>query len=231
MAMLLRPPITGRSLLNQLTVVFSVGSAKTFLPDYEKNLQAVAKLLRESKSRPVISKVKEVDLDGMAGLEVDVDLSALAAEAKDADSPTATIMETLLGSERQFTTFVAVVDEHRIAVSYGTRSGVLETAKALRSGKALTVDANVQKAVALLPEHSNWVGLADLSGTIQLLNKVLPAIAPNARKLPGVPKTLPVVFRTQFTRLEFDARMIFPAELIVKLGDFRKKVRELEQQD
>ncbi|HEY5314034.1 MAG TPA: hypothetical protein VIK18_16000 [Pirellulales bacterium] len=230
-AMLLRPPVAGRSFLNQLTLVITVDDARRFLAAYEKNLPPVEKLLGQSKTSPLISKLKTVELEGLPALEIEVDLSTIAAADAAPDSPAATIMDTLLGSERQLPVYLAAIDEHRVAVSYGSRSGALETAKALRAGKTLAADPNVQPAVALLPKRSNWVGLADLSGVVQSANALLPALAPNARRLPEFPQTLPVVARTQFAPLALDARLMLPTELLATLGAYVAKVRQLQQED
>jgi hypothetical protein len=231
LALLLRPPATGRGLLHQLTPVVIVDDARSFLAVYEKRLPAVEKWLPESRSKPLVSRIKKIELEGMPALEMDVDLSALAAEAKDSTSPAAMLMETLFGSERRFMVYFLAVDEHRITISYGSRAGALETAKALRSGKVLAAEPNVRKAVGLLPKQSNWVGLADLRGVVQLVNALLPAIAPDARKLPEFPSTLPAIARTQLTPLALDARVVLPTELIVKLGGYVAKVRELQKED
>ena len=230
-AMLLRPPATGHGLLNQLTPVVIVDDARAFLAVYEKRLPATGKLAAGIQVQAFHLRIKKIELEGKPALELEVDLSAVAAEAKDPTAPAAMLMETLVGSERRFMVYFLAVDEHRVAISYGSRGGALETAKALRSGKVLAAEPNVRQAVDLLPKHSNWVGLADLRGVMQLVNALLPAIAPDTRKLPEFPKTLPVIARTQLTPLALDARVVLPTELIVKLGGYVAKVRVLQRED
>jgi hypothetical protein len=227
----LRPATKDASWFEQALIVLVVDNAPQFLADYEKYQRAIAGLYREDKAAAGRFIVKRKQIGGMPGLEIAGDLSSGLIEPHDPKPPALNLFDRLTGSAQRLTSHTAAIDEHRVAISYGGQDGILEIAKAVRSGTGLGTDANAKKAIAMLPVDCNWMVLAEFDSLVQLVNTVMPALDPAEPGLPEFPKSQPAAIGVKLTPLEFEARLALPADLIGKLGEYFAKMREAQQDD
>lgn len=226
---LLRPPAGQQSLLRQTLAVMRVDDSREYLRAHEIYLQKLEKLSKNSRSAPLLSQVTKTTLEGMPALEVILDISSLWPENADLAGQAALGLEKLFGPDRQFLVYLAALDEHRLIISYGNRERLVEASQELRGGKTVLSEAGVAEALSLLPKDSSWVAVIGPGAVVQMVNGLLPAIAPSAHRLPEFPKSLPAVARIHFTPDAFDARLVLPKELIVKLGRYQASVRQRDE--
>ena len=121
-------------------------------------------------------------------------------------------------------------DEHTVL------SGYVDTAAlegAIRAGKrgapGLEKDAGVAETAALLPRGAAAVAYVSPTGTVEFLNRILPAAVPLVAymnlKLPAFPKTPPIGFAATTALNELRTCLVVPAKVLYALPQYAARVR------
>ena len=118
MAMVMGVPQPGESMYGGTVAILRVADAHKYLDNYEKSL-ADLRELQKILNNPLIGnqEVKKVTVEGLAGLEVTVDMSQAAAAAG-GNPMQKKMMESLFGADGKLKAYLAAADDKTVVMAY-----------------------------------------------------------------------------------------------------------------
>jgi hypothetical protein len=212
----------GESMYDNMTAVIKVDDAKRYLANYEKSMGQMAKALEKSNNPAFKSySTSKGEIDGIATLDISVDMSALAEQAGN-DPNARKMMEVMFGREGKITTHIGPADSTTIVMGY-SKEGFRRTLDSARGkGDSLGKDENVAKVAKLLPKNSQWSGYFSVGGLIDFMKVVGQAAAPPGAmpQLPAFPDSPPIGFGATMAAKGCETSVVIPVETLQGLGQY-----------
>jgi hypothetical protein len=188
-SMMIGPGQPGEPILSDMVAIYGVENAKKYLEDYEKYLQTLNGIAKDSKT-PDAKKfvsVKKTEIGGRPALETEMSL-AVAAKAKEAPGFEET-MGKIFGPGGKNKNLAVAVDDHTVAISFGNSSPlILRVIAALKQpAESLATDADVVKTAALLPSGGQWSGYLSPNGAVGFVKWIIETMIPEGDGRPTIP--------------------------------------------
>jgi hypothetical protein len=223
----------GDPIYGNLAGAIFVDDADAYLDTYRKNIDAIRKLVGDNE-KSVFSgmKVKDVEVDGKKALRLQMSFASVLPFH---DNPEmARLFEAMYGPGGEMSFFMAAADKKTVA--FGSSEELLKGAIQSAGGAdGLAGDEQLKKTAARLPAGAQWVGYWSPQGTVELVNRAIPALAPPGAgqfKLPAFPETPPVGYAAKASHGRIDMEVIVPAKLIESIVGyvFQVQINMMQQQ-
>jgi hypothetical protein len=216
------------SLYSKLVAVMRVDDAAAFMADYERAFKDYGEFTRKVNS-PMLPplEVAKSQFDGSPALQFTTKIPQIPAAQQTPQQ--SKIMAEFLGPSGELTGWVAVADQHTVVAGYVNQDAMRTAVQMIKQGKGeLGGDVDVAKTAALLPAGAFGVAFWSPQGTVQLVNRLLPAFVPggpSAFKLPEFDKTPPIGFAITSGPNELTGHMVVPVEVLNAIGQYVGKVK------
>jgi len=222
----------GDGIYSNMSVTMKVDDAQKYITEYRKMMQQFAEQADAESAVFGSMKAENVDLgDGVTGVKLVMDTSKFVG-ATGNDPAVAEMMKAMFGNDGNLAAHIVAVDKETLITSYTSAETTLALAKAVRAGKpGLSADSNVKKTISLLPDGSQCVGLMSVDGTIAFINRILGLVpdVPAEVTIPEFPASPPIGFSMKVSPAGLQGDMVLPAELIEQIGEYVKKIQQMQQ--
>ncbi|MBN2474478.1 MAG: hypothetical protein JXB62_07710 [Pirellulales bacterium] len=229
MAMMIGVGKAGDPVYNDIAFVMTVDDAQAYLARYKETIEAMNRLV-EGVERSILkgTKLTEIEVAGGPALQVsmEVPLAPGVEEMPGYDR----MMQTFFGSGGKITAFLAAADDHTIVASYTNKRLLeqgIEVVQGTRPG--LADGRRLAAAAAMLPSGAQWVGFWSPKGTVDFINRLIPALTPEGApefRLPECPATPPIAIAAKTVPGGVRGYMVVPAAALEAVG---KMIAELKQ--
>jgi len=222
----------GDPIYGNLAGAIFVDDAEAYLDRYRESIDAIKELVGDNeKSIFAGMKAEQVEIDGKKVLRLEMSFANVFPV--DANPEMARLFEVMYGPGGKMAFFMAVAGEKTVA--FGSTEELLKGAIESAGGaKSLSADEALQKTAARLPAGAQWVGYFSPQGTVELINRAIPALAPpGAPKitLPAFPDTPPVGYAAKAAGGRIDLEMVVPPKLLESVtGYFMRVQMQIMQQ-
>ena len=229
MSMVLGVGPRGASLYSKFVTVMRVEDTHAFMDVYEKSFREYAQFALNVQS-PILQPVEfeKREIDGVDALQF-----TTKAPPMPAAQPTpqySQMMEVMFGPGGRVTGWVVPADAHTVIVTYVDESSVRSTVQAIKQGsKGLGDDEDVARTAGLLPADAASVAFWSPRGTVELINRLAPAFAPNLGDaeavIPEFDATPPIGFAITSAANDLRGHMVIPPEVLTAIGQYIGKVQ------
>ncbi len=207
-----------------------VDDAEKYLDTYHGAIDGMRKLAGdETKSILSGMKVEPMEIDGRKALRLKMSFSEMLPMA---DMPEmARMFDALYGPGGRMQFFMAVAGDKTVAFG-STKTLLKQSMKSLAKG-GLDEDTQLRKTAARLLPGAQAVGYWSVPGTIALVNRAIPALAPPTAaqfKLPPFPDTPPLGYAAQAADGRIDMQMVVPAEVLQSVMGYFIQVQMMQMQ-
>jgi hypothetical protein len=196
------------------------------MADYEKNLRQYNEVVTAANS-PMLqpAEPEKTEIGGKAGLQI----TTKVPQPPGVPPQSLRMMEAMFGPGGKVVGWLAPADEHTVVLGYG-KEAVTQTIKAIQEGKpGLGREADVAKTAALLPTGAPLVKYVSVQGTIDFINRLLPAVlppqVPQGFTLPKFPAAPPIGFAAVTAPEELRTVTAVPAEVIRAIGQYVAEIQ------
>ena len=209
------------TLLDGMAAVMKVDDSQEYLTNYQKTIQAMNELAKETEgtvfSGMELEKVQIGDLSALK-LTMKIPVAPQAKQMPGYDE----MMKTLFGPGGSITAYIAAADEETIVSVYTDAEALRKCVEAVKNPKSgLAADAGVIETAALLPPGAQWVGYWSPQGTVAFASRMMDMFAPDeAMELPEFPDTPPIGFAAKATTGGIRGYMVVPASVIKSIGEY-----------
>jgi len=230
MSMMLGVGELGQPLYDNMAFTMTVDDTEDYLARYRKTIERFNQLVAGvEQSILKTTELSDVEIDGRPALKISMEFP-ITPELEQLPGYDE-IMKKMFGPDGKMTTYMAAVDDHTIVASY-TRAELLRQSLAVIKGDkpGLTTDEQLAKTAAVLPAGAQWVGYWSPQGTIDLINRAIPAFVPPAEaafQLPAFPATPPIGLAAKTVPGGVRGYLVVPAEVIRGIGELVAKVKQL----
>jgi hypothetical protein len=220
---ILRPD---RSLYDSMSGVLQVEDARQYVANYEKTAREMSKLF-DNAGHPVFKsyKVAKADVDGVAALELAMDMSGMLDAA--GDPMQRKMMEMMFGPGGKLTAYIAPADADTVAMAYSKEAlrATLDSVK--NKGEALAADEDIQRTLKLLPGDAQWIGFLSPKGVVDSGKTIVQQVAPGIPgQLPPFPDTPPVGFGARMTAEGLETSLVIPKDVLAGIGAYSQTMRQ-----
>lgn len=234
MSMMMGVGKPGDPIYSDIAVVETVDHAEAFMANYKKTLEVMNQLVKEAgESMLTITKLEDVEIGGVPALKLTMKIPMAPGAVKMPNYEE--VMEKLFGPGGKIVAFVAVADDHTIVSAYPRRRLLRESLKVVDGTRpGLVGDPQVAKTAAMLPSGALCVGYVSPKGTIDFINRVIPAMTPEGKsplRLPDFPPTPPIGFAVKAAPGELRSHTVVPAAVVKAVGGFVAELKKLEKKD
>ena len=230
MSMLMGVGKPGGSLYDGMVVVMKVDDAKKFMAQYQESFAKIVELAKDAEGSIFSGMdVKQVEINGITALEITTQAPKTAAMKNVPNYDK--MMEALFGPGGKLLAYLAPADEHTIVATYTSKDALLKCLKLVKDADGgLAGDPDVAQTAALLPAGAQWIGYWSPKGTIELANRLIPAMAPNPEdvfKLPEFSETPPIGLAAKAAEGELMSHMAVPAPVVKAIGQYVVEVKKM----
>lgn len=216
----------GDPIYGNLAGAIFVDDAGAYLDTYRKSIDAIQELVgNEPKSIFSAMKVQEVEIGGKKALRLEMSFAGVFPI--EANPEMARMFEAMYGPGGKMSFLMAAAGEKTVA--FGSTEGLLKGAIESAGGaEGLAGDEQLKKTEARLPGGAQWVGYWSPQGTVELVNRAIPALAPPGAgqfKLPAFPETPPVGYGAKASDGRIDMQVIVPAKLLESIVGYAFQVQ------
>lgn len=222
----------GDPIYSEITVVDWVDDSRTFLAEYQKIIEAMNRLVKDAKSSVFkTTKLKEIEIGSVSALKLTMKIPLVPGAAKMPNYDE--IMEKVFGPGGKMIAFIAPADEKTVVATYTNKRLLRESLKVVEGTRpGLAGNPQLAKTAAMLPSGAQWVGYFSPQGTIDYLQRVIPALTPEGKtapQIPDFPQTPPIGFAVKTVEDGVRSHTVVPAAVLKGVAGFvveiRKKMR------
>ncbi|MHB8955585.1 MAG: hypothetical protein ACYC4U_21625 [Pirellulaceae bacterium] len=214
---------------SEAVVLMRVDNTDAFMADYETSIKEYAQFAREAQS-PLLQpiEIEKSEIDGAFALQFTTKAPQMPMTQQTAQY--SKMMEVFFGPDGTLTGWVVAVDEHTLVAGYVNKDIVRSTLQAIKQGSAgLGGDADVAQTASLLPAGAASVAFWSPYGTVEFINRMIPAFAPDTGraefKIPEFDKTPPIGFALTSAPNELQGHMVVPSEVLKAIGQYVSQVK------
>jgi hypothetical protein len=201
-------------LYGAMVMAYGVTDAKTYVKEYRQSLDAWNEIANKPENEGAMKwEVKDIDVDGSAGLEFTLDFSALAGAQGPAEMKQ--MFEKMFGEGGKMRIYLAPADDKTLFATYSSKDKLAEVIKSFKQGATgLSKDVNLGKTAAKLPTDATMVGYMSPTGTIALVNRAIQLFAGPVFSLPAFPETPPVGTSISLSKSGIETDCVLPSDTL-----------------
>jgi len=220
----------GTSLYENMAVVMKVDDAEKFMANYEESIKKINELTEDAESSIFRGmKTRKIKLDDADALELSMKFPKMPGMENVPDFERMT--KAMFGPEGKLNIYIVPADDHTVVAAYVSKAKARQCMKLIREGAAgLAGHKGVARTAALLPEGAQWVGYFSPAGTIEFVNNLIPAFAPEGEDVPKLPKfsrTPPIGFAAKTAPGEVHGTLVIPAPVVKGIGQYVQEVQKM----
>jgi hypothetical protein len=237
-AMVMKTGKRGEPVYSNIFGAFRVDDSARFLDQYQKQLEAMNRVLKEAKSdvlKP--SELKKTEIGGLPALEVEVTIPIPKTTGQDPlQQMQQTMMQAMFGAGGKMKYYVAPANETTAVFGYGTTAEkVGEAVEMVRSAKpGLAGDKDVALTAALLPAGAQWVGYVSPRGYMSMTQRMMQQMMAAMPDRPGFsepaippfPQTSPVGMALKATSSGLEGTVVVPSVMLKAVGEYVNTMRQ-----
>jgi hypothetical protein len=232
MSMVMGVPQEGKSLYDNTYGVLKVDDSKTYMENYAVAMSLTSKFY-DTINSPMLAKlnVQKIEFEGVAGLQIEMDVKQMLANATRNQPPGAPNMnamfETMFGASGKFSTYLVPADQQTVVMVWNEKDHLKQAIAASKTPSAgLATDPGVKATASLLPAGSQWVGFISPAGIMKFGQIIMKTAAPQlAAKIPNFPETQPLGFAARADSGLLDTEFVVPADTLKGIGEYVQQMQ------
>ncbi len=205
--------------------VMKVEDSQAYLRNYAKYIKTYQDTFKDTDLAGAMDmKVKEIMVEGLSALEIEMQMKGLDNLPEQQKQ----LMAIYFDADGKMKVTSVAVDKNTVLLRYTPPAGIKEFLKDYRAqSDRLARDQQVAKTTALLPEGAQWVGLMNLTGTLDLVNRVLAQMPQiGGLQLPLFPEAPPLGFGCKMSAAGMESRLVFPAAALQGIGAYVQQLKQ-----
>ncbi len=223
MAMVMGVPRPGESMYGSTAAILRVADAHKYLDNYEKSLDGMREM-QKILNNPLVQapEVKKVTVEGLAGLEVTIDMSQAAAAAG-GNPMQKKMMDSLFGPNGKLKAYLAAADDKTVVMAYVSQANFARTISAVKNPQtSLSADANVSDTAQMLWRDALWIGYVSPKGFMDFTMGMLQQMAPPGAmpQMPPFPDSPPAGIALAVSPGSLNAQVVLPAATLKATGGY-----------
>lgn len=227
MSMLLGVGKPGESLLSSMVVVLKVDDSDAYLANYRETVKAMNELVKDAETSVLTTtELKDVQVGDVSALKISMKypVSPQAQEMPGYEE----MMKAFFGPEGKIVAYLAAADEHTLVTAYTSKKLLRQCLRAVKRPKTgVSREPGLAETAALLPPGAQWVGYWSPQGTVDFINRIVPAFAPKGQwKLPEFAATPPIGFAAKTTPAGVRTYLIVPPAVVKAVGQYVVEVQK-----
>jgi hypothetical protein len=209
----MKPTKPGEPLYDGVVALMNVDDTKSYLARYQKSCEEMGEITKGQKNTPFqISDIKRIEVDGVAGFAITMDMSGMMAAQK--DPAMAKMIPLLFGPSGKLTGRMLAADSHTLVFAYGSEEHAKKALAAFKNPQSnLASDPEVAATLKLLPSHAQWVGLMSVKGYADFACGMMSTMGLPI-KPPELPAMPPIGFAAEGGSQGLDTQLVLPAETL-----------------
>jgi hypothetical protein len=229
----------GEPIYSNMFGTIRVANAPQYLAQYEKQMEAQNRILKEAKDgilKPM--EVKKTEIGGRPALEVEV---TIPLPKTDGEGPMQemqqSMMQAMFGPNNKMKIYLTAANETTLVMGYGTTpEKVGEASEMVRSAKpGFAADKDVAATAALLPAGAQWVGYVSPHGYVNMVRRMMEVMMAGMQDRPGFsgapaipafPQTPPVGMALKATSGGLEASLVVPSAVLKAISEYAATIRQ-----
>jgi hypothetical protein len=218
----------GEPLYGNVVLALHVDDADAYLETYQETIEKMAEFGRKSAVPFFEYAVSRFDIDGLQGLQLEMDMNAMAAFQPGPQEAQTAIMQAMFGEDGKMRVFLAAADQNTILGTYVSRQRLTDAVAGHREDRAsFSQMAEIEKVRGLLPADAVLLGYWSIGGTFAFVRTAISAMAPEVpAEIPPFPDTVPIGLAISVDRGGIDSDLVVPLEASRTLSQFVKAMME-----
>jgi hypothetical protein len=227
MSMIMGPPKPGESMYSNMGAVMKVKDARQYMTDYQEAMEKMRDILAATAAAmPFVQDIKQAKIDGAAGLELTMDMSAMFKNMPN-NPPATQMMQMMVGPGGKLSAYIVPIDDTTVAISYVNVDQIARIKAACQQpNSSLAYDTDVAQTAKLLSPGAQWIGYLNPKDFIGVVSTFVSAALPagGGLTLPEFPQTAPIGFAAEQSSKGLDVQIVVAGKTLKGVGTYVKQM-------